>query len=133
MKKVLIIHSRDDNVAEIAQGIKDGAEKNGHNIDVMSTDERGKVVSFYPYDLVIAGCETLSIFRGKIPGEITNFLKECKRTAGQEAVAFVTPRFFATTKALRQLMGRLEEQGCIVNDFQNFSRYNDAVSYGESL
>ncbi len=133
LKKILIIYFDNDKVAQIAEGIKDGAEKNGNKAEIMSTAKKGKIVTFHPYDLVIVGAPTLGIFRGKVPSEISRFLKNCKRTAGQEAVAFVTPRFFATTKALRNLMGSLEAQGCIVNDFKNFKSYNEAVTYGENL
>ena len=133
MKKILIIYFDEKKVHQIAEGIKDGAEKNGYKVEMMSTAHKGKIVTFHPYDLVIAGGPTRGIFRGKVPSAISRFLKNCKRTAGQEAVAFVTPRFFATTKALRNLMGHLEAQGCIVNDFKNFKSYNEAVSYGENL
>ena len=133
MKKILIIHSLEGNLDEIVGGIKQGAENAGHRVEVVNPENRKSVISFHPYDLVLAGSPTRGIFRGSIATDIIDILKDCKRTAGQRAAAFVTPSFFATTKALKKLMAQLEKQGCIVNDFSSLKNKQQAVEFGRKF
>ena len=133
LQKILIIHSRKGDIKKLAQGIQEGAENKGHQVEVLSTKNKGKIVSFHTYDLVIVGSPTEGIFRGQCADDVRKFLKKCKRTVGQKTSAFVTPRFFATNKALKKLMGELEQLGCVVNDFKTLKSYSQAVDYGKSL
>jgi len=133
LQRVLIIYSKEGDVKEIAEGIAEGAREKGYKVDLQDTEITGKPVSFYPYDVVIAGAPTQGIFRGKIPSDLASFLKECKRTGGQDAMAFVTPRFFATNKALKLVMGELEKLGCIVKDFRTIKNRKEAVDFGKAL
>lgn len=133
MKKILIIHSAEGNLDKISRGIKEGAVNRGYNVDVLSTEDRGRTVNFHPYDLVVVGSPTKGVFRGSIAEDLPTYLRDCKRTQGQEAIAFVTPRFFATSKALKSLMGQLEKLGCIVNDFRSLGNYDEAVEFGKGL
>jgi len=133
LKKVLIIHSKEGDLKDIAQGITKGLKENGHEVDILDTKDSGRPVTFFPYDLVIAGAPTKGIFRGNIPADLGKFLKDCKRTGGQEAMAFVTPRFFATNKALKKVMGQLEKLGCIVIDFRIIKNTKEAADFGKSI
>ena len=133
LKKVLIIHSDESKLQEIAKGIEEGLRNNGHQVDIISTREKGKVVSFFSYDLVLVGSPSKGIIKGKIAADIVPFLRQCKRTAGKKAVAFVTPSGFATNKALKTLMGELEKLGCFVNNFKTIKSRSEAVDFGENL
>ena len=133
MRRILIIHSEEGNLKEVAQGIAEGANINGHRVDILSTKDRSKLVTFFPYDLILTGSPTLGFFKGKIAGDIKHFLGQCKRTAGKSAIAFVTPRAFATTKALKLMMAELEKLGCIVKDFVNLRSKNEAINFGKKL
>ncbi len=133
MQKILIIHSKKGNLKEISEGIREGAEKNGYKVDILSTEDKGKIVSFHPYDLVLVGSPTEGIFRGKASSDVPTYLRDCKRTQGQDTIAFVTPGFFATSKALKDLMSHLEKSGCIVNNFKSIKNYREAVKFGKSL
>lgn len=133
MKKVLIIHSKEGDLTDISQGIAKGLKENGHQVDILDTEDSGRPVTFFPYDLVIAGAPTKGIFRGKIPADLGKFLKDCKRTGGQDAMAFVTPRFFATNKALKKVMGELEKLGCIVIDFRIIKNSKEATEFGKNI
>jgi menaquinone-dependent protoporphyrinogen IX oxidase len=130
--KILIIHSVEGDVDEIARGLSEGARKNGHQVDIISTKEN-KNITFFPYDLVIVGSPTRGFFKGKIATDISPFLSQCKRTMGKTAIAFVSPRAFATTRALKVLMGELEKLGCFVKDFASLSNYNGGVEFGRTL
>lgn len=133
MKKILIIHSIEGKLKEIAQGIAKGAENKGNQVDIISTKDTGKVVTFFPYDLVIVGSPAKGLVKGKIAEDIGPFLKQCKRTAGKEAIAFVTPKGLATDKSLKVLMGELEKLGCFVNNFKSLSNVQAAAAFGESI
>lgn len=133
MQKILIIYSKEGDIKDIAEGIAEGAREEGYQVELKDTEIDGRPVSFFPYDLVIAGAPTQGIFRGKIPSDLSSFLKECKRTGGQDAMAFVTPRFFATNKALKLVMGELEKLGCIVKDFRKIKNRKEAVQFGKKI
>lgn len=133
MKKILIIYSIEGKLKEIAEGIAKGAGKNGYQVDVISTKAQGKVVSFFPYDLILVGSPAYGLIKGKIAADIQPFLSQCKRTSGKEAVAFITPKALATDKALKVLMGELEKLGCFVNNFATLKSEQSAVVFGEQL
>lgn len=133
MQKVLIIYSTEGELKNIAEGIAKGARGKGYEVELIDTNYSGRPVSFFKYDLVIAGAPTRGIFRGKIPSDLSGFLNECKRTVGQDTMAFVTPRFFATNKALKKVMGELEKQGCIVKDFRSIKNEKEAEEFGNSF
>jgi menaquinone-dependent protoporphyrinogen IX oxidase len=133
LQKVLIIYSTEGDLKNMAESIAQGARQNGYEVELVDTNYSGRPISFFKYDLVVAGAPTQGIFRGKIPSNLSKFLKDCKRTTGQEAMAFVTPRFFATNKALKKVMGELEKLGCIVKDFRALKNEKKAKEFGNSF
>lgn len=133
MQRLLIIHTPDADLKDIAEGIKEGAESQGFRVDIKNTKDVGSGISFYPYDLILAGSPTKGIFRGKIDDSLNSFLSEAKRTAGKDAVAYVKPRFFATNKALKKVMAALESQGCIVKNFKAIKNHQSAVEFGKNI
>lgn len=133
MKKILIIHSKTGSIKDIAEGIAEGARKNGHQVEIINTDNEKSIITFFPYDQILVGSPTEGFFKGRIAADIHPFLSKCKRTIGQEASAFVTPHWFGTTKALKLLMAELEKLGCIVKDFASLKNRSEAVLFGERL
>ena len=133
MQRLLIIHTPDADLKGIAEGIKEGAESQGFRVDIKNTKDIGNGVSFYPYDLILAGSPTKGIFRGKIDQSLNKFLSESKRTVGKDVVAYVKPRFFATNKALKKVMSALESQGCIVKNFKAIKDQQSAVEFGKNI
>ncbi len=133
LQKILIIYSTEGDLKNIAESIAQGAQQNGYEVELVDTNYSGRPISFFKYDLVVAGAPTQGIFRGKIPSDLSKFLKDCKRTTGQDAMAFVTPRFFATNKALKKVMGELEKLGCIVKDFRTLKNEKQAKEFGNSF
>ena len=133
VQRLLIIHTPDADLKDIAEGIKEGAETQGFRVDMKNTKDIGNGISFYPYDLIVAGSPTKGIFKGKIDKSLNKFLSESKRTVGSDAVAYVKPRLFATNKALKKVMAALESQGCIVKNFKAIKNHQSAVEFGKNI
>lgn len=133
MARVLIIHSNSRKLKTISEGLAEGARNQGNEVDILSTEENKRSINFHSYKLVLIGSPTRGIFRGKIAKDIPPYLKKCKQTIGQIVIAFVTPRLFATTKALRKLMNQIEKQGCFVKDFTSLKNKKEAVEFGKNI
>ena len=133
MERILIIHTPDQEIKKLAEGIKEGAESRGFRVDLKNTADKGNTVSFYPYKLVVAGSSISGIFKGKIDSSLKEYLSDSKRTVGQNAVAFVKPHFFAANSGLKKVMAALEAQGCIVKNFKALSNYQAAVEFGKNI
>lgn len=133
MQRLLIIHTPDAELKTIAEAIKKGAEAQGFRVDLKNTKDKGTGVSFYPYDLILAGSSSSGIFKPKIDPSLKSFLADAKRTTGKDAVAFVKPHFFVTNKALKKVMAVLEKQGCIVKNFKALKNEESAIKFGENI
>jgi len=132
--KVLIIYSSSgNNIKQIARGIKDGLEENGHRVDLRGTGETNKPVVFGVYDLVLVGSPTKGLFRGRPAKDIAPFLQNCKRTMGEKTIAFVTSRLVGTTGALKKIMEQMEKMGCFVYNFTSLKNFEEAVSFGREI
>ena len=134
--KILIIYSKTNSLQKIVQGIKSGIESNGNDeVDTLNTEiNNNKSISFHPYDLVMIGSYTKGFIRGKSSEDLLPLLKKCKGTLGQKTIAFITPRFFATNKALKDLMNKLEEKlGCMIIDFKKIKNKKEGIELGRNL
>ncbi len=120
-------------MSEIARGIAEGARSNGYQVDVLSTEDKDRPVTFFPYDLVLTGSPVLGFFKGKMAEDLRPYLQKCKRTRGKKAIAFVTPGLFGTTRVLKQVMSELEKLGCIVKNFVSLKNREDAFNFGKDL
>lgn len=133
MQKILIIHSSEGNLEDVVQGIAEGARSKGNQVDILSTKDNDKIVNFFPYDLVLAGSPTLGVFKGKVAPDLAPYLARCKRTIGKDAIAFVTPGAFGTTRALKEVMGELEKLGCVVRNFVSLKNKKEGIEFGQRL
>ena len=133
MARILIIHSADKKTEEIAETIKTGAEKKGHQVDIMEAGQGRDEISFYKYDLIIAGSPSNGIFKGRPAADIKKTLSRSKQTVGKDAMAYIVPSFFGNTKALRLLMAELEKLGCVVKDFASLKNKESAEEFVNKL
>lgn len=131
MQKILILHSPDKKVQQLAEEIKKGAETGGHRVDLIAASgSGGKDISFHPYDLVVVGSEKKGLIKGRPPQVMGETFSRCKRTVGQESMAFLKPSLFGNTRALRELMNEMEKQGMVVKDFATLKSTADAEEFG---
>ncbi len=132
MQKILILHSEDKKVTAVAEGIKKGAEASGHRVDIkLATGASGQDISFHPYDLVIVGSEKKGLIKGRPPEVMSETFSRCKRTVGQESMAFLRPSLFGNTRALRELMNEMEKHGMVVRDFATLKSTADGEEFSQ--
>ncbi len=129
MKKILVIHSQEGGAVEVARGIKEGAENQGHRVDIIKASVRGEEISFHPYDLVIVGSPKTGLIKGRPAADIAPTLERCKRTVGQECYAYITPSLIGSTRALRNLMEEMEKHGCVVRDFATLKKKEEGMEF----
>jgi hypothetical protein len=81
-------------------------ERKGNELKVIKA-ERGIVnCNLLPYEFVFVGCPVSSVFKGKLPSELINYIKRC---AGW---------FMGNDKTLKNLMSLLESKGSFIIDFK---------------
>ncbi len=131
VQKILILHSPDKKVVQVAEGIKKGAETSGHRVDMIAASgASGRDISFHVYDLVIVGSEKKGLIKGRPPQVMGETFSRCKRTVGQESMAFLKPSLFGNTRALRELMNEMEKQGMVVRDFATLKSSEEGEEFG---
>lgn len=133
MKKILIIHTTNRKITDFAKSIKKGIESNGHKVDLLSTEYKDKMVTFFPYDIIIVGSHALGFFKGKIDHKLKKFLHECKRASGKKVITFVNGKIFAANSANKNLMAEMEHMGCFVYDFRVFKNADEAEEFGKQI
>ena len=133
MKRILIVYSTKKNLKKLAQGLKEGFEKNGAQVDLEEAGRRGRPLNLSKYSLVLFGSPVLGFFGGKIDNGIGEFLKDCKGTTGQRATAFVNSSLLGSSKSLKKVMKELELKGCMVHDFRSFKSSEVAKKYAQKI
>lgn len=95
---------------EIAGALAEGIQTQGHIVDVVDmTTEVGKIISFYDY--IAVGTSSISLWGGKIPVRVEDFLKQCGTIAGKRSFAFIVKKGLRQNKTLQALMHAMESQG----------------------
>ena len=112
-----------EKVREISRALADGIESQGHHVDVIdgSQDVNTKL-TIYQHLTVIT--EQTTLFTGKIPSGITEFLRGAGIVGGKKSFAFVTKKLLGNTKALKRLMHAMEHEGM-------FLQYSDVLASPE--
>lgn len=133
MGKVLIIYSEKKDFTEFAEALKLGFTKQGVEVEMQNLKAPSRPINFKKYDLVLAGSPIFGFFGGKIDEDLAEFLKDCKNTVGQKAVAFVDSKFIGSSKSLKKVMAKLESIGCMVYDFRSFSDVKTAEKFAKKF
>jgi len=93
-------------------------EKKGNELKTIKA-ERGIVNSnLLPYEFVFVGCPVSSMFKGKLPSELIDYIKRCAGLERKKTIAFIIPWFMGNDKTLKNLMSLLESKGSFIVDFK---------------
>ena len=87
-----------------------GMQAQGHEVDVVNAHtDAGKIISYYDY--IAVGTVATSLWGGKIPHRLEEFLRQCGTIAGKRSFAFVAKKGLRQNKTLQALMKSMESQG----------------------
>ncbi|HHU61033.1 MAG: hypothetical protein QM401_08175 [Bacillota bacterium] len=132
--RVLIMHTNDSRVQRSVDILRRFLEKEESRVDAISPETVSTApVSTTVYDLVCVVSEFSGWWKPQIPVEVSNLLKKATRLEGKKGAAFVVSRLWGSTKALRVLMGQMERQGVIVEDFGVLGGESEVVSIAKRL
>lgn len=105
-------HKR-EKMMEVSRGLARGFESAGHRVDIIDgfLDPDTRLAT---YEYIAMGCESLSLFTGKISGQIPVFLSNSGTLTGKRCFAFTIRQPFASLKALARLMKSMEKEGMLL-------------------
>ena len=117
--RAALIYGGDDKKLELfAKKIYSAIERKGNELKVIKV-ERGIIAgNLSPYEFIFVGCPVLSMFKGKLPSELIDFVKRCTGLERKKTIAFIIPRVMGNDKTLKNLMSLLESKGSFVIDFK---------------
>lgn len=96
---------------ELVKSIEKAVIERGHQAQII--DLKTAKASLSMFNFLIIGCNTLSMFGGKIPDQIKNSIKQSGGMSGKHCFAFVDKKL-GSFKTLSNLMKILEQEGIII-------------------
>jgi flavorubredoxin len=133
MKVAVMYSPKHKKLEAFAKVLGQSLEKGGHRVDYVHIEKNDRPVSVNRYDYVYLGSVPEGTFGGKIPIEVTEFVKQCRGIQHAKSAAFMTKGLMFNTKALRRLMEVLESTGSLVMDFQLIISNTDAERLAQRL
>jgi hypothetical protein len=132
--RVLIMHADDPKTKKSVAVMEEELKRQQVQIDLISPASAGTApVSTAPYGLVCIVCGYKGWWKPQIPVEMDNLIKRTTRMEGKRGCAFIVPGLLGVAKALRVLMGHMERQGVIVEDFGALGGRQEIVSVVKRL
>ncbi len=133
--KVAIVYSPKHGKLEVAaKTLGKTLEDRGHHVEYLHISKTDRPPNFGRYDFVYLGSVAEGTFGGKVPTEVSDYIKQCRGFQSSKSAAFMMKRLFSfNTKGLRRLMAVLESMGSQVMDFELISRKSDVESLGKRL
>jgi hypothetical protein len=132
--RVLVMHADDAKTKQSVAVLQKALEDEGIRVDLISHASAGSSpVSTAPYGLVCIVSGYKGWWKPQIPVEMDGLIKKATRLEGRRGCAFVIPGMLGTTKALRVLMGHMERQGVIVEDFGALGGRQDILAIAKRV
>ncbi len=132
--RILVLHTDDASILKSAELFKNALEQEGAKVDLQSPKAAGgSPVSAAPYGLVCVLAGYKGWWKPQLPADMDNLLKRVMRLEGKRGGAFVRPGPFGSSKALRVLMGHMERQGVMVEDFGTINGGQDVTAIAKRL
>lgn len=133
--RVAVVHFGSTSSArllDIARGLVSGIESQGHQVELVDGD-RDTDQRLTGFGYVVFGCPVASLFGGKIPARVAEWLPQAGMIAGKKCYAFVTRAPFGAQRALLRLMTALEREGMFVRDSSVLRSGDEARVIGSRL
>ncbi len=117
--RAALIYGGDDKKLELfTKKIFSAIERKGNELKVIKVGRGVTAGNLSPYEFIFVGCPVLSLFKGKLPSELIDFIKRCAGLERKKTIAFIIPWFMGNDKTLKNLMKLLESKGSFVVDFK---------------
>lgn len=119
-------------LVEIARGLVEGIEKQGHQVDLIDGD-RDVNVKLTIYEYIALGTDAVSFWGGRINQKITVFLANSGIVTGKRCFAFISKGGIRKIKTLRELMKVMEHEGMYLKKSDILPSAAEAVEVGKRL
>jgi len=117
LRVVLIYGGKNKKLELFIKKMSSVFERKGDELKTIKA-ERGIVnYSLLPYKFILVGCPVSSMFKGKLPSELINYIKGCTGLERKKTISFIIPQLMGNEKTLKNLMSLLESKGSFVIDF----------------
>ena len=119
-------------IKAISKALAEGISSQGHQVDVIDmTLDMGKKVSFYDY--LIFGTEATTLWGGKIPSSVSQFLRTAGTVSGIRCMGFVSKGGIRSMKTLQSLMKIMEHEGLFLKKSDIITKVDYARAVGKHL
>ncbi len=117
--RAALIYGGDDKKLELfTKKIFSAIERKGNELKVIKVGRGITAGNLSPYEFIFVGCPVLSMFKGKLPSELINYIKQCAGLERKKTIAFIIPQLIGNDKTLKNLMSLLESKGSFIVDFR---------------
>lgn len=129
---VFFAEKKREKVLTLAKGLARGVESSGHRVDIIDglKDINTKLTI---YEYIAIGCESLSLFSGKISEKIPVFLMNAGMVHGKRCFAFVLNHPLSANRALARLMKAMEHEGMYLKYSEILTSLEQAEGVGKRL
>ncbi|MBC8499375.1 MAG: hypothetical protein H8D39_02490 [Candidatus Atribacteria bacterium] len=118
MRAALIYGGNDKKLELFVKKMFSAIERKGNELKIIKAERGITAGNLLPYEFIFIGCPVLSMFKGKLPSELTDYVKRCTGLERKKTLAFIIPRLIGNDKTLKNLMSLLEGKGSFVIDFK---------------
>ena len=118
MRAALIYVGDDKELELFAKKIFSAIERKGNELKVIKIERGITTDNLVPYEFIFVGCPVSSMFKGKLPSELIDYVKRCAGLERKKTIAFIIPRLMGNDKTLKNLMSLLESKGSFIIDFK---------------
>lgn len=118
MRAALIYGGNDKKLELFIKKMFSAIERKGNELKIIKAERGITAGNLLPYEFIFIGCPVLSMFKGKLPSELTDYVKRCTGLERKKTLAFIIPRLIGNDKTLKNLMSLLEGKGSFVIDFK---------------
>ena len=117
--RVVFIYSGENTKLELfVKKISSVIERKGNELKVIKAERGINAGNLFPYEFIFVGCPVSTMFKGKLPSELLDYIKRCAGLERKKTIAFIVPRLMGNDKTLKNLMSLLESKGSFIIDFK---------------
>ncbi|HAJ32680.1 MAG TPA: hypothetical protein DCK79_04835 [Candidatus Atribacteria bacterium] len=117
--RAALIYGGDDKKLELfAKKIFSAIERKGNELKVIKVERGITAGNLLPYEFIFVGCPVLNMFKGELPSELIDYIKQCAGLERKKIITFIIPRLMGNDKTLKNLMSLLESKGSFIIDFK---------------